>query len=253
MLKGPVGRIDTVRGRATPEGVSLNLRVAGPPIRLLAWIVDVLIMTAAQSVVAVVVGVLGDLGAGILMLSVFAITWFYPVGFEVLHAGATPGKVAFGLQVVHDDGTPVGLGASLLRNLLRFADFLPVAYGAGLVSMLLSPDFKRLGDLAAGTLVVYRENAAADREVPFAPPMPPPVALDLREQRAVIDFGARLDTWSEARRAELAEIVEPLAGARGEAGVKRLLGIANWLLGRRHEGPVERHPEGVPMEPGGVP
>ncbi len=232
-------RVDTVRSRATPEGVNLSLRVAGPPVRLLAWVIDAVVMVVAQSLVAIVVAFLGDLGSGFYLLSVFAITWFYPVGFEVLHAGATPGKSAFGLQVVHDDGTPVGPAASLLRNLLRFADFLPMAYGAGLVSMLLTRDFQRLGDLAAGTLVVYREDAAAGRDVPEAPPRPPPIALDLREQRAVIDFGARLTTWNEERRAELAEIVEPLAGARGEAGVRRLLGVANWLLGRRHEVPAE--------------
>ncbi len=226
-------RVDTVRQRATPEGVNLSLRVAGPPVRLLAWMIDAVIMVVAQSLVGFLIAWMGDLGTGLYMLSAFAISWFYPVGFEVLNTGATPGKTAFGLQVVHDDGTPVGPGASLLRNLLRVADFLPAAYGAGLASMLLTRDYQRLGDLAAGTLVVYRENAVTDREVPEAPPIPPPIALDLREQRAVIDFGTRLTTWNRERRSELAEIVDPLAGAGGDAGVRRLLGVANWLLGRR--------------------
>ncbi len=248
-------RVDTIRSRATPEGVNLNLRLAGPPVRLLAWGFDAVLMGVTQSIVALLMSLLGQMGTGLMLLSVFAITWFYPVAFEVLRAGATPGKAAFGLQVVHDDGTPISLGASLLRNLLRFADFLPTAYGAGLVSMLLSPNFQRLGDLAAGTLVVYRDDDATTRQVAVAPPLPPPVALDLREQRAVIDFGLRLKTWNRDRQAELAAIVEPLVGARGQAGVTRLLGIANWLLGRRpaDEGPVQRPAAGAPTAPESAP
>lgn len=225
-------RIDTERSRATPEGVTLGLRVAGPPARLLAWAIDAIVLVVAQFTLALFAATLDVAGLGFYYLLFFALFWFYPVAFEVLRGGATPGKSSLGLQVVHDDGTPVGLTASLVRNLLRFADFLPFAYGAGLVSMLLSADFQRLGDLAAGTLVVYRDDEVG-RKVPRAAPVPPAIALDRREQRAVIDFGARLSTWNEERRAELAAVAEPLTGAAGDAGVERLLGIANWLLGRR--------------------
>ncbi len=227
-------RIDTERSRATPEGVTLSLRVAGPPARLMAFAIDAVVLLAVQFLLALMATTLGVAGLGFFTLSLFALSWFYPVAFEVLRRGATPGKASIGLQVVHDDGTPVGLAASLVRNLLRFADFLPFAYGAGLASMLLSSDFQRLGDLAAGTLVVYRDDEVG-RRVPAAPPVAPPVALDRREQRAVIDFGARLLTWNEERRAELAAVAAPLTGATGAAGVERLLGIANWLLGRRGE------------------
>ncbi len=214
--------------------MTLSLRVAGPPVRLAAFAIDAVILLVAQFLLVLFAGMLDVAGLGFLYLSLFALTWFYPVAFEVLRRGATPGKASQGLMVVHDDGTPVGLAASLVRNLLRFADFLPFAYGAGLASMLLSPDFQRLGDLAAGTLVVYRDDEVG-RRVPPAAPVAPAVALDRREQRAVIDFGARLPTWNEERRAELAAVAEPLTGAAGEAGVERLLGIANWLLGRREQ------------------
>lgn len=59
---------------------------------------------------------------------------------------------------MHDDGTPVGWTSSLTRNLLRFVDLLPFGYFLGALSCLANPAFKRLGDLAAGTLVVYQEN-----------------------------------------------------------------------------------------------
>ncbi len=72
-------------------------------------------MTVAQILPATVTSLLGDLGLGIYLLLFFSLLWFYPVAFEVWRRGATPGKSALGLQVVHDDGTPVGLPASLLR------------------------------------------------------------------------------------------------------------------------------------------
>ena len=147
--------------------------------------------------------------------------------------GATPGKKALGLIVVHDDGTPVGWPAALTRNLLRFVDFLPLFYLFGLVSIALSRDFKRLGDHAAGTLVVYREAAARRRRLPALAPEAPAMALSAREQRAVLDYAERVPDLTPERAAELAEIAAPLVGAeRGDAAVARLVRIANHLLGR---------------------
>lgn len=127
----------------------------------------------------------------------------------------------------------------MIRNLVRFADFLPLAYGFGLATMLVDRDFRRLGDLAAGTVVVHRDSVAGGSRVPPAPPLRPPVSLALDEQRAVIEFAERLGSWPEARAAELAGLLAPLtnAAATSEAadtsGVARLVGMANWLLGRR--------------------
>lgn len=213
----------------------LYLRMAGPPVRFLAWGIDTVLILVVQLFLAICLGFLGDVGMGFYLLALFALSWFYPVVFEVFRNGATPGKKALGLMVVHDDGTPVGLTASFLRNLLRVADFLPAAYGFGLVSMFLSSDFKRLGDHAAGTLVVHREELVLGQGVPAAPPVAPPVLLEREEQRAVINFGERLETWNEERAEELASTLEPLTGLPGAAGVKRLLGMANWLLGRTGE------------------
>lgn len=225
--------IDTYRPIETPEGVELRLRVAGPPARGLAWSIDFVLRTLVYAVLGIPASLAGRAGAGLMFLVVFAGEWFYPVLFEVLANGATPGKKLVGLAVVHDDGTPVGWSGSLLRNLLRFADFLPVAYGFGLVTMLVHPRFKRLGDLAAGTVVVYDQRAERVLRAVDAAPEPPPVPLDPEEQRAVVAFAERMPLWGPARAEELASLAAPLVGAGGPAAVERLTGIANWLVGRR--------------------
>src|SRR4051812_50188043 len=92
-------------------------------------------------------------------------------------AGATPGQRVFALRVVMDNGLPVTAAAALTRNLLRVADFLPFGYGFAIVSMLLRRDCKRLGDLAAGTIVVHEPltpSRVSPRSVsPGGPPLPP--------------------------------------------------------------------------------
>lgn len=227
-------RIDTERQRATPEGVTLGLRVAGPFARGLAWLFDLMLIFVALFVVLLAASLLGNFGAGLAMVLIFLVYWGYPVAFEVLRRGATPGKTILGLEVVHDDGTPVGPRASVLRNLLRFADFLPFAWGFGLMSMLLSGSFQRLGDLAAGTVVVYRNSAGTDLpDLPNETPIPPPVGLDRQEQRALIDYATRVPTWTGERAVELADLVVPLTGAEGTQGVRKLVGMAAWLIGRR--------------------
>jgi len=228
--------LDTYRPVETPEGVEIGLRMAGPVPRLFAAAIDLVIRVGIYFVLVFPASLLGEGGGGLFLLAMFLMEWFYPVLFEVRRGGATPGKRRMGLLVLHRDGTPVGWMASIVRNLVRFADFLPAAYGFGIASMLIDRDFRRLGDLAAGPVVVHREPEMAGYRVPTGPPVRPSVPLDLDEQRAVLDFAERLGTWSEARSAELAGIAAPLTGippSQGIEGVKSLLGIANWLLGRR--------------------
>lgn len=228
--------LDTYRPVETPEGVEIGLRVAGPVPRLLAAAIDLAVRAGIYTILAIPASLLGKGGMGLLLITVFLLEWFYPVLFEVLRGGATPGKRQMGLLVLHRDGTPVGWMASIVRNLVRFADFLPAAYGFGIASMLVDRDFRRLGDLAAGTVVVHHDSETIGYRVPTGPPVRPQVPLDLDEQRAVLDFAERLGTWSEARSEELAGIAAPLTGvprSEGIEGVRHLLGIANWLLGRR--------------------
>lgn len=224
--------LDTYREVETPEGVELRLHVAGPVVRSLAWAEDLLIRIGIYIALSIVLSLLGKLGWGLALIALFLIEWFYPVLFEVYRHGATPGKRAMGICVVNDDGTPVGWPASMIRNLLRYVDFFPLLYGFGLVSMLLRADSKRLGDMAAGTCVVYREEAQQASVAPTVQASPPEFPLSLAEQRAVISFAERAAQLSPERSQELASILVPASGGQAHQSVNHLYAVANWLLGR---------------------
>jgi len=135
------------------------------------------------------------------------------------------------LQVVHDDGTPIGWTASVLRNLLRAVDMLPLGYAAGAFTCLQHPQFKRLGDLAAGTMVIYRDELSKKPSIPQDKALPSPIALTLAEQRAVMAFAERQGQLSPERAQELATIlVQPLQLDPQQA-IGQLNGIARTLLG----------------------
>jgi len=225
--------LDTFREVHTPEGVALRLPAAGPVPRALAWLIDLGIRFIVLSASSALLGVLGKAGMGLYFIFVFALLWAYPVVFEAMFDGQTPGKRALELRVVSADGAPVGWLASLVRNLLRTVDMLPVGYGFGLVASLCDRHGRRLGDMVAGTLVVHAPRLRAAPQPPLAGVHAPAQPLRPEEQVAVIAFAERAAQLTPERQEELAEIAEPITGARGQAGVMRLLGIANWLLGRR--------------------
>jgi len=226
--------LDTTRRVATPEGIELTLRLAGPVPRALAWSVDFLLRAALVLVVSLIASRFGRAGTGVVLITAFFVEWLLPAWFEAMWSGQTPGKRMFRLAVLNDDGTPVRWPGALTRNLLRAADFLPFLYGVGLITMLMNRDFKRLGDLAAGTVVVYQaEKVEAARAIPPAPPQPPPVSLSPEEQRAVLELAERSATFTRERFEELAELPTPLVGrAVREAAATRMLGIANYLAGK---------------------
>ncbi|SDK62017.1 RDD family protein [Microbulbifer yueqingensis] len=227
--------LDTSYTVETPEGIDLQAQAAGPVPRILAYAVDLFYRTLI--VVALWVGLmlagLNTAGWGLWLVGSFLLEWFYPVVFEVLRNGQTPGKQAFGLAVVNANLTPVSWSASLLRNLLRFADFLPFAYGIGLVSMTLSGQFRRLGDMAADTVVIYRAAQGARTSLPELPACVPPRGLDAEDQRAIISLTERHRDLSEARQQELAGLLEPVTGKTGANALQFLRGIGLWLLGAR--------------------
>jgi uncharacterized RDD family membrane protein YckC len=228
-------QLDTVRRVATAEGCELNLRIAGPLVRARAWLIDLLIRLALFFGAVLLLSQLGHLATGAVLLFAFIIEWFYPILFEVYAQGATPGKRLSKLAVLHDDGTPVGWGASIARNTLRFVDFLPFGYASGLITMWLNSDCKRLGDLLAGTIVVYCSESRQpvitddyfDAEIS-------PFALTLAEQRALLEYRQRAASLTRARADELAQLAVPFTeGLQPEEAKMRLYRIANALLGRR--------------------
>jgi uncharacterized RDD family membrane protein YckC len=236
--------LDTLRAVETPEGIALTLRPAGAAPRVLAYLIDLFIRFLLFFGIAIAARALRGLGPAVMLISFFALEWLYPVAFELSRRGATPGKRAMGLQVVMDSGLPVTPAASLLRNLLRTADFMPGAYALGLAAMLMRPDFKRLGDMAAGTLVVYADAARLDGELPAATPaaapMPPARPLAAREQLAIVTWAGRANRLTPARFDELAQLAAsvcaPSESSMNDDTADRLLGVAHWLSGQRAEG-----------------
>lgn len=226
----PQALLDTRLRVETPEGIDLLLRPAGVIPRALAFAIDLGIRGAILLVLYIAVSLLGDLGAGFGAILLFLVTWWYMVLFEVLNQGRSPGKQLLGLRVIHDDGTPVGWAASLTRNLLRFVDMLPFGYSLGILSCLNNPAFKRLGDLAAGTLVVYRDLPAETSDLPQVAAEPSTIVLSRDEQRAIIAFAERQGSLSGARREELAGILAAPLELPAEQAVARLNGIARGLL-----------------------
>jgi uncharacterized RDD family membrane protein YckC len=225
--------LDTYREVVTPEGVALHLPVAGPVPRAVAWSIDLAIRLGILMLVGTLLALLGAAGEGLYLISLFLIFWAYPILFEVLWDGQTPGKKAMSLRVVNGDGAPVGWLPAITRNLLRTVDMLPFGYAAGLIACLADPHARRLGDMVAGTLVVHNERERDATAAPVNAVLAPSAGLQPAEQAAVVAFGERAPLLTSARQEELANIVEPLTGSRGQSGVLRLYGMANWLLGRR--------------------
>jgi uncharacterized RDD family membrane protein YckC len=229
--------LDTPRVVPTPEGIELTIKVAGPVARARAWIIDILIRMVVYMVLGPAFAAMGKFGIGLFLIILFLLEWGYPIFFEVYWKGATPGKRVCHLRVLHDNGTPVGWRASFTRNTIRAADFLPFGYGFGLVAMLMNRDFKRLGDMAAGTVVIYvdqetkakpKAESATMSTVPESVP-----SLSMIEQRAIIDYVSRLKRWSDDRQVELAMhagIV--LNNQKGRDAVDRLVGLASHYTGR---------------------
>jgi uncharacterized RDD family membrane protein YckC len=232
-----VPALDTQVAVETPEGILLLLRPAGVAPRLFAFALDFFIRITLFIVLSIPLSSMGGIGIALLLITAFLLEWFYPVVFELWMRGATPGKRALGIKVILDSGLPVTPAASITRNLLRFADFLPVGYAFGFACMLLRHDFKRLGDLAAGTLVVYETAKLRVPRLVAATPQPPVRPLNATEQAALIALAQRAPRLTEERVEELAHLADAALGtgrwAPDAPRAPRLLAVAHWLYGHR--------------------
>lgn len=222
--------IDTRQTLETPEGTDLSLHPAGFWIRSLAYTLDWLLRIAVVFAAGIVLGASG-IGQGLTLVIYFLMEWFYPVVFEVWYGGQTLGKKALRIKVINDDGTPVTFAAALIRNLLRVVDFLPAFYVTGILSSLCNRHFKRLGDLAAGTLVVYANPVAASPALENVGSRPVPEGFSTDEQRFLLAFAQRSSTMSPARQAELAQVLAPALGPGDPTlAIKQM---ANHIVGDR--------------------
>ena len=226
----------------TPEGVPLELTLAGVGSRfasaLLDYILQFIILLALALVLSYGAGFSpgsSSLSAAFWVLGFFAVFWGYDVAFEVLNSGRTPGKAANGLRVVRESGAPVTFGPSAVRNVIRIIDLLPGTYLVGITSILLTKRNQRVGDLAAGTLVI-REARKLPPEVRVSPSVQAPTwdtsAVGRQDLDTVAAFLARRHELEAGARiqiaAELAGRLRPkvggaIAGDGDEIFLERLL------------------------------
>lgn len=152
----------------TPEAVALELEPAGLGSRAMALALDLAIEAAIVSGVLVGALLVGDAAAGwvavvITLFTITAVVFGYPMLFEALWRGRTPGKAAFGLRVVTRAGAPPGWREASIRSVMLLVDLILTTASAGVLSILFTRDARRLGDLAAGTLVVRRTGGRHHR------------------------------------------------------------------------------------------
>jgi uncharacterized RDD family membrane protein YckC len=217
--------LETRMAIATPEGVEVELTLAGIGSRFMAGALDYTIQIVVIVAMALILQPAGGAGAAIFTSASFAMIFFYDVLFEVLGGGRTPGKRVNGLRVVRSGGRPITFSRSALRNILRLIDILPGMYAVGMIVMFISPRNQRVGDLAAGSYVVRdriggpaRPHRMTERpEVDTTPAQTWDVtaisAEDVATVRAFLE--RRYDLNDESRRAigrELAARLRPRVG-----------------------------------------
>jgi uncharacterized RDD family membrane protein YckC len=153
----------------TPENVRFHYRLAGPGTRLVAWLIDMVLVALAMVVIsigyALALPLLGGYANAALGLAGFLLVSGYWIAFEYFATGVTPGKRALGLRVIGDLGLPLTLGQVVLRNLVRFVDLLPGPGTVAAVTMVGHPQHKRLGDVVAGTLVIQERRRGAPEQI----------------------------------------------------------------------------------------
>lgn len=228
-------KLDTTYIVNTPEGIEIELAVAGPVVRALAWATDFAIRLVIYIALAIALrSVLPDNESdsfvyGFYSIVYFALEWIYPTLFEGL-TGTTPGKKLHKLRVVQDDGTPVTLPSSVIRNFLRAVDFLPLFYTTGLIAMVNNNAFKRLGDLAAGTLVIHTGRPSGTDAFTHTQALPLPGGLTADEKNAIVRFAERSTDISLERQIELANLLSDITSQSGDTAVNTLKAWAHWII-----------------------
>jgi uncharacterized RDD family membrane protein YckC len=234
----PISQLDSTVEIVTPENIAFRYRVAGPFRRLPAFFLDFVIRLAIVFAVVFACSLLGAVTGGVaialIFVSFFVLEWFYGGLFETLMNGQTPGKWVMGIRVLSVDGQPINGIQAVLRNVLRFADMMPLlslqifggppayaipTFGLAVATMAFSRRFQRLGDLVCGTIVVLEERywltGVARLEDPRAAQLAGYIPMDYRVSRSLArSLAAYVDRrrfFTPARRREVARhLAEPL-------------------------------------------
>lgn len=216
----------------TPEGVNLAAPIADLGSRAVALLIDFLII-AVLFLLLSMLSMFGRTGEGVMLVLMFFVAWTYFIVTEMLMDGASPGKKAMSLRVVADDLTPITLEKSLIRNLFRFVDtFVPPFCGIGAVIMLANDGNKRIGDLAAGTLVIVEARRKRKTLRIEVEPIAPTLALTAKEQRAIVRFANYYEQGYHERANELASRLQPLFPTLSEAEIlTNLRGYGRYIKG----------------------
>ena len=219
-------KFDTSIEIVTPENIAFEYRVAGPFLRLPAYLIDLAIRGIAFGLGTLAVAITLSLGGlefvGIAFAFVwwFLLTWFYGGVFESYWNGQTPGKRLLGIRVVTVEGQPINAVQAVLRNFLRIVDGQPAVqlldwpmmYLVGLATAAMNDRFQRLGDLAAGTMVVIEERQWFQGIVRLREPtaielagrIPADFQASRTLARALATYVERRETFSMPRRLEIA-------------------------------------------------
>lgn len=215
--------LDTTVRLVTPERIVFQYPLAGPFRRVVGYMIDVLVMLLAimvLSILSLVVSLGSISGMGPMLVAYFLIVWGYGAFFEGLFNGQTIGKRVMRIRVVSDQGVPITGAQAVLRNLVGTVDGpLPFFYLAALMSMMLTRKFQRLGDLAAGTMVVVEERRRRVGVIRIKDPsveallpwLPLRVAAGPEMARALSDYVKHRRRFGPARREEMAaHLARPL-------------------------------------------
>jgi uncharacterized RDD family membrane protein YckC len=234
----------------TPEHVEVRLVPAGPGSRFLALVVDSSFAIALSSALYQLLVPTLSRGIGYALWATlnFVLSWGYHVYFETARGGQSPGKRLLGLRVVDGRGLPLAVEQSFVRNVVRVLDLAPLFYGVGAVAMVADRHRRRLGDLAADTMVVRESRtlteAAAVARAPEHNSLRTPrviravrhrIGLDERElllalslRAATLSPQARFDLFEEVAAHYRRKLELPDLGLSGESLVRGLVGVLFW-------------------------
>jgi uncharacterized RDD family membrane protein YckC len=212
--------LDTTVRLITPERIVFHYPLAGPFRRLFAYFLDqvaIWVLLFAVIIVSMMVSLGSGAWLGLVLVAYFLLSWGYQMCLEAMFNGQTLGKRALRLRVVSDQGVPITAAQAVVRNLVGAAEGLvPFFYLLALASMVLTKKFQRLGDLAAGTMVIVEDRpwrvgvlSVKEKAVEeLLPWLPVRISAGQEMARALSDYVKRRSRFSPPLRQEMAE---PLA------------------------------------------